>query len=115
MREALQPGQDLQGPAIVIEPHQTIVVEAGWMLTLTVGNDIVLTRAAPRQREKLGAAADPVLLEVFNNLFMAIAEQMGEMSLASMKNPDKPSFIWNSTTTALVPTKAIGVPVEGPP
>ncbi len=46
--------------------------------TLTRGNDIVLTRTEPRQRERLGAAADPVLLEVFNNLFMAIAEQMGE-------------------------------------
>jgi 5-oxoprolinase (ATP-hydrolysing) len=78
MREALQAGKAVPGPAIVIEPHQTTVVEAGWTLTLTAGNDIVLTRAAPRQREKLGAAADPVLLEVFNNLFMAIAEQMGE-------------------------------------
>ncbi|MTD95433.1 5-oxoprolinase [Hyphomicrobium sp. xq] len=78
MRDALQAGKAVPGPAIVIEPHQTIVVEAGWTLTLTAGNDIVLTRAAPRQREKLGAAADPVLLEVFNNLFMAIAEQMGE-------------------------------------
>jgi 5-oxoprolinase (ATP-hydrolysing) len=78
MREALQAGKAVLGPAIVIEPHQTIVVEPGWTLRLTAENDIVLTRAAPRQREKLGAAADPVLLEVFNNLFMAIAEQMGE-------------------------------------
>jgi 5-oxoprolinase (ATP-hydrolysing) len=78
MREALLAGKAIPGPAIVIEPHQTIVVEAGWTLTLTADNDIVLTRTAPRQREKLGATADPVLLEVFNNLFMAIAEQMGE-------------------------------------
>jgi 5-oxoprolinase (ATP-hydrolysing) len=78
MREALQAGRSVTGPAIVIEPHQTIVVESGWTLTLTAADDIVLTRAALRQRETLGAAADPVLLEVFNNLFMAIAEQMGE-------------------------------------
>ncbi len=78
MREALQPGQAVSGPAIVIEPHQTIVVEPGWSLRLTADDDIVLTRTAPRQREKLGATADPILLEVFNNLFMAIAEQMGE-------------------------------------
>jgi 5-oxoprolinase (ATP-hydrolysing) len=78
MREALVPGATLSGPALVIEPHQTIVVEPGWKLALTALNDIVMTRAVPRARERLGAAADPVLLEVFNNLFMAIAEQMGE-------------------------------------
>src|SRR6185295_2081641 len=78
MRATLAPGADIAGPALVIEPHQTIIVEPGWKLTLTSLNDIVLTRTEPRQRERLGAAADPVLLEVFNNLFMAIAEQMGE-------------------------------------
>ncbi len=78
LREVLTPGAELLGPALVIEPHQTVVVEPGWQLTLTSGNDIVLTRTEPRQREHVGAAADPVLLEVFNNLFMAIAEQMGE-------------------------------------
>ncbi len=78
MRADLRPGVELSGPALIIEPHQTVVVEPGWKLSLTPGDDIVLTRAEPRQREMLGAAADPVLLEVFNNLFMAIAEQMGE-------------------------------------
>ncbi len=78
MRDELADGEVLSGPALVIEPNQTIVVEAGWDLTLTPGNDIVLRRAEPRARERLGAKADPVLLEVFNNLFMAIAEQMGE-------------------------------------
>ncbi|MBZ0212125.1 MAG: hydantoinase B/oxoprolinase family protein [Hyphomicrobium sp.] len=77
-RETLAAGAELCGPALVIEPHQTIVVEPGWKLALTRGNDVVLTRATPRPRERLGAAADPILLEVFNNLFMAIAEQMGE-------------------------------------
>ena len=78
LREALVPGTELAGPALVIEPHQTIVVEPGWKLALTARNDIVMTRAVPRARERLTSAADPVLLEVFNNLFMAIAEQMGE-------------------------------------
>lgn len=78
LRDQLQIDADIPGPAIVIEPNQTIVVEPGWKLRLTVNDDIVLTRAEPRARERLGANADPVLLEVFNNLFMAIAEQMGE-------------------------------------
>jgi 5-oxoprolinase (ATP-hydrolysing) len=78
LREALKRGSELAGPALVIEPNQTIVVEQGWKLDLTADNDIVLTRVVPRARERLGTAADPILLEVFNNLFMAIAEQMGE-------------------------------------
>ncbi len=78
LREHLEVGRELSGPALVIEPNQTIVVEPGWKLVLTSGNDIVLTRSVPLARERLGAKADPVLLEVFNNLFMAIAEQMGE-------------------------------------
>jgi 5-oxoprolinase (ATP-hydrolysing) len=68
----------LAGPALVIEPHQTVVVEPGWRLKVTAQDDLLLTRAEPRLHEHLGAKADPVLLEVFNNLFMAIAEQMGE-------------------------------------
>jgi len=77
-RDELIPGLEVSGPALIIEPHQTIVVEPGWKLALTSSDDIVLTRTAPRPRERLGSTADPVLLEVFNNLFMAIAEQMGE-------------------------------------
>ncbi|MBC7830635.1 MAG: hydantoinase B/oxoprolinase family protein, partial [Hyphomicrobium sp.] len=78
LRDQLVHGAQVCGPALVIEAHQTIVVEPGWKLVLTERNDIVLTRAVPRARERLTSAADPVLLEVFNNLFMAIAEQMGE-------------------------------------
>ncbi|MEW5963879.1 MAG: hydantoinase B/oxoprolinase family protein [Pseudomonadota bacterium] len=77
-REALRAGAPLAGPAIVVEPHQTIVVEAGWTLQLTPADDIVLARTTARDREHHSTDADPVLLEVFNNLFMAIAEQMGE-------------------------------------
>jgi 5-oxoprolinase (ATP-hydrolysing) len=77
-REALAPGASLAGPAIVIEAHQTVVVEPGWRLEASAGDDVVLRRVAPRRRELAGERADPVLLEVFNNLFMSIAEQMGE-------------------------------------
>jgi 5-oxoprolinase (ATP-hydrolysing) len=78
MREALTPGVRLAGPALVIEPHQTVVVEPGWSLDVSARDDLVLTRTMPRKREVLGKTADPVLLEVFNNLYMSIAEQMGE-------------------------------------
>jgi 5-oxoprolinase (ATP-hydrolysing) len=77
-RESVWPGQTIAGPALLIEPNQTVVIEQGWTLQVSARNDLVLTRTEPRQREKLGKEADPVLLEVFNNLFMAIAEQMGE-------------------------------------
>jgi 5-oxoprolinase (ATP-hydrolysing) len=77
-REALAIGQRLDGPALVIEPHQTVVVEPGWSLQVSARDDLVLRRTTPRRRERLGKQADPVLLEVFNNLFMSIAEQMGE-------------------------------------
>jgi 5-oxoprolinase (ATP-hydrolysing) len=77
-RQQLAAGHALPGPAILIEPHQTVVVEDGWQLALSAGDDIVLSRIAPRAREALSARADPVLLEVFNNRFVSIAEQMGE-------------------------------------
>ena len=77
-RDQLGIGHTVKGPALLIEPHQTIVVEDGWRAGLTVRNHIVLTRikALPR-RVAAGTKADPVLLEIFNNLFMSIAEQMG--------------------------------------
>ncbi len=77
-REALTVDATVSGPALVIEPHQTVVVEPGWTLVVSDADDLVLTRTEPRPRERLGREADPILLEVFNNLFMAIAEQMGE-------------------------------------
>jgi 5-oxoprolinase (ATP-hydrolysing) len=77
-REEIGPGYAIAGPALVIEPHQTVVVEPGWTLEVSERNDLVMRRTEPRPRERLGDTADPVLLEVFNNLFMAIAEQMGE-------------------------------------
>ena len=77
-REVLAPGMRMAGPALVIEPHQTVVVEPGWSLEVSARDDLVLRRTTPRKREVLGKTADPVLLEVFNNLYMSIAEQMGE-------------------------------------
>ncbi|MFG1479287.1 hydantoinase B/oxoprolinase family protein [Xanthobacter sp. V4C-4] len=71
-------GQTLAGPALLIEPHQTIVIEPGWRAQITARDHLLLTRrAAARQAPALGTKADPVLLEVFNNLFMSVAEQMG--------------------------------------
>ncbi|MEA2902849.1 MAG: hypothetical protein QOI12_236 [Alphaproteobacteria bacterium] len=78
MRDGLAPGHTIAGPAIVIEPHQTVVVETGWRAAVTAKNHLVLTRKATLQRPRaIGTRADPVMLEVFNNLFMSIAEQMG--------------------------------------
>jgi 5-oxoprolinase (ATP-hydrolysing) len=77
-RDHLSPGHKVDGPAIVIEPHQTVVVEDGWRAEVTAKNHLVLTRIAPLARQSaVGTDADPVMLEVFSNLFMAIAEQMG--------------------------------------
>ncbi len=77
-RETLVPGQKVKGPAIIIEPHQTVVVEQGWQAELTAKNHLVLRRIAKLRRMRaIGTHADPVMLEVFNNLFMSIAEQMG--------------------------------------
>jgi 5-oxoprolinase (ATP-hydrolysing) len=74
----MKPGAKIAGPALIIEPHQTIVVEPGWKAELTAADNVVLTRAVPLpKRTALGTNADPVMLEVFNNLFMSIAEQMG--------------------------------------
>ena len=77
-RDQIKPGQKVKGAAIIIEPHQTIVVEPGWQAELTAKNHLVLTRAKKLKRVfAIGTHADPVMLEVFNNLFMSIAEQMG--------------------------------------
>ncbi|MHA1179636.1 MAG: hydantoinase B/oxoprolinase family protein [Alphaproteobacteria bacterium] len=78
LRKQINPGMKLMGPALLIEPNQTVVIEDGWQLEVSPRNDLLLRRSVPRPRERLGTEADPVLLEVFNNLFMSIAEQMGE-------------------------------------
>jgi len=77
-RTDLRPGMAVAGPAILVEPNQTIVVEAGWRLEISARDHVILRRVeALRSAAAAGTSADPVLLEVFNNLFMSIAEQMG--------------------------------------
>jgi len=78
VREDLRAGDRIPGPAIIAEKNATTVVEPGWEAELTELGHLVLTRRVPRaQQFAAGTTADPVLLEVFNNLFMNIAEQMG--------------------------------------
>jgi 5-oxoprolinase (ATP-hydrolysing) len=77
-RDRLAPGHAVAGPAIIIERHQTVVIEPGWRAKVTAKNHLLLERVAPLRRARaVGTKADPVMLEVFNNLFMSIAEQMG--------------------------------------
>ena len=77
-RDDLPPGGNVQGPAVIIEDNSTIVVEPGWRATYTHNRDVVLERTiALPQRVAIGTDVDPVMLEIFNNLFMNIAEQMG--------------------------------------
>jgi len=78
VREDLQPGDIIAGPAIIAEKNATTVVEPGWEANLTAFDHLVLDRRAERAiKFAAGTTVDPVLLEVFNNLFMNIAEQMG--------------------------------------
>ncbi len=82
-RALLLAGDVIDGPALIRETNATTVVEPGWRATVTEANHLVLRRVAPRQPRiaigtaREGAGADPVMLELFNNLFMSIAEQMG--------------------------------------
>ncbi len=77
-RDRLRPGQAIDGPAIIVETTGTDVVEPGWRAEITGRNHLVLTRVVALDRQAaVGTEVDPVMLEVFNNLFMSIAEQMG--------------------------------------
>ena len=77
-RDQLKHGHKVSGPALIIEPHQTVVIENGWQAEIDPWNHLVMKRVMPLERARaLGTQADPVMLEVFNNLFMSIAEQMG--------------------------------------
>lgn len=78
VRESLQPGDVIDGPSIIIEPTSTTVLELGWRARLSERDHLVLDRVVPLERVRaVGTDVDPVMLEVFNNLFMSIAEQMG--------------------------------------
>ncbi|MGW7610766.1 hydantoinase B/oxoprolinase family protein [Streptomyces sp. NPDC054766] len=76
-REELPSGETVIGPAIIAEAGATTVVDDGWRAATTDDGHLVMERAAVTESSDLGTEADPVLLEVFNNLFMSIAEQMG--------------------------------------
>src|SRR5439155_524778 len=77
-REALGAGQRIDGPAIIAEANATTVVEPQWRASVTELDHLVLERTQPRvSAAAIGTKVDPVRLEIFNNLFMSIAEQMG--------------------------------------
>ena len=77
-RQDLRPGQRVDGPALIVEDFATTVTELGWRAELTGLGDLLLTRVAARPEQHLaGTTVDPVMLEIFNNLFMSVAEQMG--------------------------------------
>ena len=77
-REDLRPGDRMDGPAVIAEQNATTVIEPGWQAQVTALDHLLLARVHARQvRHAVGTTVDPVLLEVFNNLFMNIAEQMG--------------------------------------
>ncbi|WP_405475095.1 hydantoinase B/oxoprolinase family protein [Streptomyces canus] len=76
-REDLPPGETVTGPAIITETSATTVVDDGWRAATTDDGHLVMERVTITESSDLDTEADPVLLEVFNNLFMSIAEQMG--------------------------------------
>ncbi|MGA5323184.1 hydantoinase B/oxoprolinase family protein [Streptomyces seoulensis] len=76
-REALPPGDTVTGPAIVTEAGTTTVVDEGWQATANDHGHLVMERTAVTESSRPDTEVDPVLLEVFNNLFMSVAEQMG--------------------------------------
>ncbi|MEM6464480.1 MAG: hydantoinase B/oxoprolinase family protein [Pseudomonadota bacterium] len=78
-REALSPGHRMDGPALVIEANQTIVVEPGWRAEINAKGHVLMRRHEEMARpDAIGTRnADPVMLEVFNNRFMSIAAQRG--------------------------------------
>ena len=95
-RDTLPVDRPVQGPAVVIERTGTIVVEPGWQAILTRENNILLERYQPLPtRVAIGTQVDPVMLEIFNNLFMSIAEQMGmvlENTAASVNIKERLDF-----------------------
>jgi 5-oxoprolinase (ATP-hydrolysing) len=76
-RGALTPGFEVAGPALILEQGATTYVAPGWLARLGKSGDLILTRTARTAREAIGTRADPILLEVFNNRFMGVAEEMG--------------------------------------
>jgi 5-oxoprolinase (ATP-hydrolysing) len=76
-RATLPAGQRIDGPAVIFDAASTTVIEPGWAATHGTTGDLILERTLPRVHGAASSEADPVRLEVYNNLFMSIAEQMG--------------------------------------
>jgi 5-oxoprolinase (ATP-hydrolysing) len=76
-RERMRPGDTVTGPALIAEANATTVVDDGWQATMTDSGHLIVERVVAPAAPDAGTKADPVLLEIFNNLFMSIAEQMG--------------------------------------
>ncbi len=81
-RDTLLPGHEIPGPALIAEDNATTVVDPGWQAKIITHRNLLLTRTATADAKcatvlAKAAEADPVRLEIFNNLFMSIAEQMG--------------------------------------
>lgn len=76
-REGMGDGETVAGPAVIAEANATTVVEPGWTVRMTGTGHLIAERVRELEDAGVGTAADPVLLEIFNNLFMSIAEQMG--------------------------------------
>lgn len=77
LREQLQAGDEIAGPAIVCEPTSTVVIDPGFSAQVLARGEIVITDQSGSTGENVSMEADPVMLEIFNNLFASIAEQMG--------------------------------------
>jgi 5-oxoprolinase (ATP-hydrolysing) len=78
IKEQMRSGELVSGPAIIADKNSTTILEPGWQAEVTALSDLLMRRVQARvQTYAAGTTADPVLLEVFNNLFMNIAEQMG--------------------------------------
>ncbi|MDE2149734.1 MAG: hydantoinase B/oxoprolinase family protein [Gammaproteobacteria bacterium] len=78
-RDALVCGTPVRGPAIIVEPNATTVVEPGWTAQARSADQLVLRWTTPRRRRGIGVQRDPIALEVMGHAFMAAAEQMGEV------------------------------------
>ncbi len=76
-RERMASGEAVTGPAVITEANATTVVDDGWRASVTEGGHLLVERVRARTEAEVGTEADPVMLEVFNNLFVSIAQQMG--------------------------------------
>ncbi|MBJ6122438.1 hydantoinase B/oxoprolinase family protein [Sphingomonas mollis] len=94
-REGLAAGAVVPGPALIVDPVSTTVVEPGWQAAVIADGSLVMSRIVPRGRERADAAVDPVRLEIFAGLFMGLAEEMGaalQRSAASVNIRERLDF-----------------------